>query len=166
MLGVGFIHLEEEHDMIVDFAHARPPARRRRWIRAVAVLPVLAVSLVGAAVSSSALASTAAPSDRYTVCLPTPCMPIADATVTGTMAWDANANIFRAQNNLLPLVTVWFTEIDNGRETNLPPIRVVRGKAEPGTLRIKPTTDALRISLCNGASDAPTSECANTTVTR
>jgi hypothetical protein len=43
---------------------------------------------------------------------------------------------------------------------------VLRGVPEPGTLRVKPTTDALRIELCNGASAAPTSDCANITIRR
>lgn len=153
--------------MTGDFAQDRSPARRRRWVRAAAVLPVCAAALVVAAVSSAAPASAAAPPDEYTVCLPSmPCMPIADATVTGTVFWNANANVYRGVNDRLPLVTVWFTEIDGGRETNLPPVRVVRGRPEAGTLQIKPATDALRIALCNGASTAPTPDCRNTTVSR
>jgi hypothetical protein len=124
------------------------------------------VASLGVAMVSSP-ASAAVPPDDYAVCLPsTPCMPVAAATVTGTVYWDANATVYRAVNSRLPLVTVWFTEIDGGRETTLPPVRVVRDRPVAGTAPIRPTTDALRISLCSGADAAPTPDCRSTTVKR
>jgi hypothetical protein len=153
--------------MAVEHTGVRPSARRRRGIRGAAVLSAVAAGIAGAAVASSVPASAAPPpSDGYTVCLPTPCMPVANAVVTGTVAWTANANTFEAENARLPVVTVFFTEIDNGVALGTQTFRVLRGDRVTRTTRVLPTTDALRISLCPSASESPQANCASTVVER
>lgn len=138
-------------------------ARPRRWIRSTVVLLAAAAGLVATSAPASA---TAPPSDDYTVCRPTPCIPIAEAVVTGTVAWTTNVNTFEAKNARLPVVTVFFTELDNGVPVSTRPFRVLRGAVVTGKTSVRPTTDVLRVSLCPSASEAPQANCAIAVVER
>jgi hypothetical protein len=153
--------------MATEHHNVRLSARRGRRISGVVALPAVAAGLVGVLVASSSPASAAlAPSDPYRVCLPTPCMPIANAVVTGTMNWTANANDFEASNARLPVVTVFFTEIDLSGVLRRQAFRIERGEELRGRTAVRPSTYALRVTLCPSASDAPQANCADTVVQR
>ncbi|MGN9907558.1 hypothetical protein ACTMTJ_08405 [Phytohabitans sp. LJ34] len=152
--------------MTIQALDTRPPGWRR-WLRGAAVVPAVAIGLVGPAIGSPALASAQATApDPYAVCLPMPCMPVPNAAVTGTVVWDQNVNNFQATNSRLPLVTVLFTQLDNGVVIETRPFRVLRGETLSGSTRVGPTTDTMRISLCPSASEAPQPNCASVVAAR
>lgn len=147
----------------MKYTNVRSSVRRRRWISRATVLTAMVAGLLATVAASPA---SAAPPDRYTLCLPAFCQPPAAAVVTGTVTWDANVNQFRAQNNAFLGVVVTFAEIDGGVVVGTQTIRVLRGAVFPGGSALAPTTDALRITLCPHGAGGPLPTCSTVTVTR
>lgn len=100
-------------------------------------------------VAAAAGPATAAPVSPYKVCVPTTaCLVPSSAYVQGTVDWGTNRNTYRAANTVYISVTVTFIEYVGNVQTSRVVVPVPRGRTVTGTTTVKPTTDALGVSIC------------------